>query len=55
MNIHGLSGFRTRDPRDEAAADQRLRPNGQRGRPVVKCSDYGSYESTALTDIVAPI
>ena len=55
MNIHGLSGFRTRDPNDEAAADQRLRPHGQRGRPVVKCSNYGSYESTGVTNIVAPI
>ena len=55
MNAHALSGIRTRDPSDEAAADQCLRPHGQRGRSVVTCSEYGSYDSTGVTNIVAPI
>jgi hypothetical protein len=29
-NIHALSGIRTRDPSNQAAADTRLRPRGQR-------------------------
>jgi hypothetical protein len=31
-NIHALSGIRTRDPSNQAAADLRLRPRGYRGR-----------------------
>jgi hypothetical protein len=33
-NIHALSGIRTRDPSNQAAADLRLRPGGYRGRHV---------------------
>jgi hypothetical protein len=33
-NIHALSGIRTRDPNNQAAADLRLRPRGHRGRPI---------------------
>jgi hypothetical protein len=32
-NIHAPTGIRTRDPSNQAAADQRLRPRGYRGRP----------------------
>ena len=31
-NIHALSGFRTRDPSNRAAADLRFRPHGHRDR-----------------------
>jgi hypothetical protein len=31
-NIHALSGIRTLDPSNQAAADLRLRPHGYRGR-----------------------
>jgi hypothetical protein len=31
-NIHALSGIRTGDPSNQAAADLRLRPRGYRGR-----------------------
>jgi hypothetical protein len=34
-NIHALSGIRTRDPSNQAAADLRLRPRDHRGRPVL--------------------
>jgi hypothetical protein len=33
-NIHGYSGFRTRDPRNRGDAELRRRLNGQRHRPV---------------------
>jgi hypothetical protein len=33
-NIHALSGIRTRDPSNQAAADLRLRPRGYRGRQL---------------------
>jgi hypothetical protein len=33
-NIHALSGIRTRDPSNQAAADLRLRPRGYRGRHI---------------------
>jgi hypothetical protein len=33
-NIHALSGIRTRDPSNQAAAGVRLRPSGNRGRPM---------------------
>jgi hypothetical protein len=32
-NIHALSGIRTYDPSNQAAADLRLRPRGDRGQP----------------------
>jgi hypothetical protein len=35
-NIHALSGIRTRDPINHAAADLRLRPRVYRGRQVHK-------------------
>jgi hypothetical protein len=31
-NIHALSGIRTRDPSNQAAADLRINPRGYRGR-----------------------
>jgi hypothetical protein len=31
-NIHALSGIRTREPSNQAAANLRLRPRGYRGR-----------------------
>jgi hypothetical protein len=34
-NIHTLSGIRTRDPSNQAAADLRLRPRGHRNRQTV--------------------
>ena len=33
-NIHALSGIRIRDPSKRAAADLRLRPNGNRDRRI---------------------
>jgi hypothetical protein len=33
-NIHALTGIRTRDPSNQAAADLRLRPRGYRGRHI---------------------
>jgi len=33
-NIHTLSGIRIRDPRNQAAADLRLRPHSHRDRPL---------------------
>jgi hypothetical protein len=33
-NIHSLSGIRTRDPRNQAAADLRPKSHGHRGRHI---------------------
>jgi hypothetical protein len=43
-NIHALTGIRTRDPSNQAAADLRLRPRGHRRRHVL--GHPGVYNSS---------
>jgi hypothetical protein len=52
-NIHAISGIRTRDPSNQAAADLRLRPRGYRGRlPVHYALIFNNQISGSKTFVV---